>query len=286
MDKKVLSGLFLAGSLVASASAVAGNASNFEGFSVSVGAGYQALGGKLDQNENYTEQYGSYGSYSSAGGGTSGGGTSSSSNGGASSYSSSTLANKNFDIKSGFVGKVEANYNYAINDSFLIGVAASYSSGNAKANSTASVSDTAYENTSVKLSNDFALAVRPSWALSSDFMIYASLAYHNTDLKAASSLILPSYAGIDTAQSSVSDSKRINGVGFGVGFVYNIDKNWFIKQDIERVYYESTTLNAADSDTWTNTYGSQTQNNSWSYGSSTKIEPTTTSGVLSIGYRF
>jgi len=284
MDKKILSGLFLAGSLVASASAVAGNASNFEGFSVSVGAGYQALGGKLDQNENYTEQYGSYSSYSYLGGSSSG--TSWSTYSGASTSSSSTLANKNFDIKDGFVGKVEANYNYAINDSFLIGVAASYSSGNTKANSRASVSDTAYENSSVKLSNEFALAVRPSWALSNDFMIYASLAYHNTDMKAASSLTLPSYANVDTGLNSVSDSKRINGVGFGVGFVYNIDKNWFIKQDIERVYYESTTLNAADSGTWTETYGSQTQNNSWSYGSSTKIEPTTTSGVLSIGYRF
>jgi long-subunit fatty acid transport protein len=164
-------------------------------------------------------------------------------------------------LKSFTKGKVSVGYMKAIDSNFLLGVSAGTILGSTTAFNSQSSGDAEKIDTG-KFKNNYSVALIPAYAFSDKFALRGRLSY-NTMKYEANGLA----DSIPRAQSA-----KFNGVGFGLGAQYFFTKNFYGAIDIERIMYSSEDLT-----TTVNGALSEDKNN---------LKPTTTMGLISVGYKF
>ena len=149
---------------------------------------------------------------------------------------------------------MDLSYIKAIDENFFLGVGATYDLGSINAG---------YQNWygynyQAKLQNHFSAYIKPGFAVNDSAAIYAKLGYNWTTAKITDSgeIIAPG-----------SYSQNIQGFGYGLGTQIFLTKDIFTSVEVMRVNYGKVTFN--DSNKNPTTFGA-----------------TTTTGTLSVGYRF
>lgn len=166
---------------------------------------------------------------------------------------------------SGIVGVLGASYLMKLQEKFLLGLGATYdindtTAGESKNNVTVSGN---YVATS-KVKNHYSIYLQPTYALSDKTALFAKIAYHNAKVEISDSGQLIQ-GGVNHYQD------RIKGAGYGFGFMHFVDKNIFVKAEIEWVEYNKKSI---PREYHTGASGTL------------KYKLTSTAGVLSLGYRF
>jgi opacity protein-like surface antigen len=209
-------------------SQAAKDSESFSGFSVSLGASQVTQSGRTLLEEFYQEI--TVNDNDNTGGG-----------GGSDDPDTYDVLEDNggrlFESKDAFNGQVALAYNLAVGDSFLLGleVAKQFGAGTRFTN-LAGFSEAGFGGV-VETKNNWSVAIRPAYALSSKFMVYGKISYANAKISGGQSLLLADVYGVDNDGLSVS--KNVSGLGLGLGFEYNIDQNWFLQFEIERIGFDS-----------------------------------------------
>jgi opacity protein-like surface antigen len=158
-----------------------------------------------------------------------------------------------------FIGVANASYLKDVGEKWLIGGGATYDLNPLKTKG-ASYYDvtTGNFNTSIKSNGHFSIYVQPTYSLNESTALFFKAGYHKTriNLQDNFNYVINSY------------SKNLHGFGFGAGAMIFLDKNVFTKLEIEFVNYSK--VNMRDLNTARNV----------------SYQLSTTSGTLSIGYRF
>lgn len=106
-----------------------------------------------------------------------------------------------------------------------------------------------------KLKDHYSIYLEPTYLLNDKTGVFLNLSYNNAK---------------DTAKAAsdgVTVSKDVSGYGYGVGIKNFIDKNLFVKAQLNYVKYGSDNIIASD-------------------GDPTTISPKTTTALISVGYKF
>jgi len=195
-----------------------------------------------------------------------------------------------FETKDAYNGQLSLAYNLPVSDSFLIGLeVAKQFGGSTSFTSLAGFSEGGYGSI-VQTKNNWSVALKPSYALSSKFMVFAKISYANAKVTGANSLLLADFYGVDNDGLSVN--KNVSGLGLGVGFEYNIDQNWFLQFEIERITFSSFRKTASigtDNDTIEDSTLTSTDSSA-SVGefhrATADIGVNLSKSTISLGYRF
>ncbi|MFN7340984.1 MAG: outer membrane protein [Opitutia bacterium] len=195
-----------------------------------------------------------------------------------------------FESKDAFNGQLALAYNLAVGDSFLLGleVAKQFGAGT-RFTSLAGFSEADFEGV-VETKNNWSVALRPAYALSNKFMVYGKISYANAKISGANSLLLADFYGVDNDGLSVS--KNVSGLGLGVGFEYNIDQNWFLQFEIERIGFDSyrKSVSTGTNNTTVTDSTSTTPDSGASVGeyhsATADIGVNLSKATISLGYRF
>lgn len=148
---------------------------------------------------------------------------------------------------------VELGYNFGFSPNFVLGLTATYDFANTKLGT---ISDP--EGSSVfKGENRMSVNLKPGFLVTPTSMVYAIVGYNamSTKINANSSTASP---------ASESFSKTLNGIGYGAGVAVMVNKNIFVKAEVQQINF-----------------------NSWSPdGDIASIKPNLTVGTIGIGYKF
>jgi len=115
-------------------------------------------------------------------------------------------------------------------------------------------SETKSEDFDTKLKDRYSIYLEPTYLLSENTGIFLNLSYNKAKMTAA-------------ADDDVTLSEDVDAYGYGVGIKNFIDKNLFVKAQVNYVKYGSHDTTASD-------------------GEATTISPKTTTALISVGYKF
>jgi hypothetical protein len=115
-------------------------------------------------------------------------------------------------------------------------------------------SETKSEDFDTKLKDRYSIYLEPTYLLSENTGIFLNLSYNKAKMTAA-------------ADDDVTLSEDVDAYGYGVGIKNFIDKNLFVKAQVNYVKYGSHNTTASD-------------------GVPTTISPKTTTALISVGYKF
>jgi hypothetical protein len=224
---------------------------NFEGPYVSVGAGMIESEYKTDVNSPATLP--TAGTYSSATATTAFVGF---------NTAATTIFQRTAETLTGkgsnAVGTVSLGYNFAIDNSFLVGFDLSGRTGSGSKTTSSSynistitkgtdaaaasvfiATTTGTESIKVEDKSSYALSIRPTYVVDKDLAIYGKLGYGITTLEAT-------YTTAD-AVSSHSKKEDVEGHTIGLGAIYLIDKNTFIDFGIDYTKNKDLKMSKDDS---------------------------------------
>ena len=168
-------------------------------------------------------------------------------------------------LKSFTKGKVSVGYMKAIDSNFLLGVSVGTILGSTTAFNSQSSGLTEKTDTA-KFKDNYSVALIPAYAFTDKFAVRGRLSYNTMKYEANGSEV----DGVST--SSRAQSAKFNGVGLGLGAQYFFTKNFYGAIDIERIMYSSKDLTTTE-----NGAPIEDKNN---------LKPTTTMGLISVGYKF
>ncbi len=155
-----------------------------------------------------------------------------------------------------------ASYLHSINNDWLIGAGVGYDFGNSKSESKGFVGN----GDILRISNKEHLSIylQPTYAINDNVALFGKIGYHR------SKVIV--FNITNEFYESLLYSDNIHGIGGGLGLIASLNKNIFLKLEIEYVDYQA---------------------NSFQYAILQIIEPvstryklTTTAGIFSLGYKF
>jgi opacity protein-like surface antigen len=138
-----------------------------------------------------------------------------------------------------FVPSAEIGYNFAPASEIVLGITATYDFTDIK------LGQEDYLN--YKGQNRVSLNLKPGYIVAPNTMIYATVGFNSMKVKASN--------------SSSSNTKNLNGVGYGLGAAVMLTKNAFFKAEVQQINF-----------------------NSWNDGAS--LTPNLTIGTVGIGYKF
>ena len=115
-------------------------------------------------------------------------------------------------------------------------------------------SETKSEDFDTELKDRYSIYLEPTYLLSENTGIFLNLSYNKAKITAA-------------AVDGVTLSEDVDAYGYGVGIKNFIDKNLFVKAQVNYVKYGSHDTTASD-------------------GEATTISPKTTTALISVGYKF
>lgn len=228
----LVAALVAAGSIAQAKPATLDSADSFEGFSISLGGSQVTQSGRTFLEEAYQEI--TVEDNDTTTGGTGPGGTD----------LPDTYDVRNEDAAHGFYnkdafnGQISLAYNLAVSRNWVLGLEVAKQFGAATRmesfafNSTDSNYDVADY---VEVKNNWSAALRAGYAVTNKFMIYGKVSYANAKITGNTSLQLADVEGLATTDLSVN--KSVSGVGLGLGFEYNLDDNWFLQFEIERIEF-------------------------------------------------
>ena len=147
-----------------------------------------------------------------------------------------------------FVPGLELGYNYAATQKIVLGLTATYDLADSK------LGQNSFEGQSAtnKGQNRYSVNFKPGFLVAPSTMIYATVGYNSMTQK---------------LQNPVqSYSNTVSGIGYGAGISVMVDKNIFVKAEVQQVNFNSASLTANDI---TGT-----------------IQPNLTIGTIGVGYKF
>ena len=179
------------------------------------------------------------------------------------SYSNEQMS-ASFD-KSNIIPSVDLSYAIQSTDKFFIslGVNKDFT----KTNLGKQYFDTNEDNTTVenKLKSHYAMYVQPSYLISNTSAVFGKISYNKAKIESAAT---GEYGTVTTEVQS----KSTHGYGYGLGIKTLINSNFYIQVEAERVNYKSKSFDPNSSFT--------------NFRADYRIEPSTNSGKISVGYKF
>lgn len=145
-----------------------------------------------------------------------------------------------------------------ITDKWLFGIGASYDLNSIRTGESTNNSG-GYFSAKSKASNHYSVYVQPTYALSENNALFAKVGYHSTRIELGDNGQLIA-GGITTYKNT------LNGIGYGFGLMTFLERDIFLKTELEIVQYQKAHVPSAAGDV------------------SYKLN--TVSGILSLGYRF
>lgn len=146
---------------------------------------------------------------------------------------------------------IELGYNLAASSNFILGLTATYDFANSKLGA---ISDPE-GSTTLKGQNRMSVNFKPGFLVTPTSMVYAIVGYNAMSTKVnANSATAP----------SENFSKTLNGIGYGAGVATMVNKNIYVKAEVQQVNF-----------------------NSWNPdGDAGSLKPNLTIGTIGIGYKF
>lgn len=160
----------------------------------------------------------------------------------------STLSSTGSSIDFGqqtFVPGVELGYNYAADKNIVLGLTATYDFVDSKLGQ---AGDPDLGTINFQGQNRMSINFKPGYVVAPNTMVYATVGYNQMKTKATF--------------GSASTSKNLNGIGYGLGVSVMVDKNIFVKAEVQQINFDS-----------------------WS-DSGVSLKPNLTVGTIGIGYKF
>ena len=152
--------------------------------------------------------------------------------------------------KSGFGGTLAIGYSYPLSPKVLVMVEAgkdtgantSFSTGAALAANTGYSSQIDRE---WQFRRDWFFAIKPALRLSDATLAYLSLSHHKGSVTGRSDLYIECLLSCDTV-TSFSGNGRVSGTGLGLGLQTTIEKNWFVRVEVERIRFNQFSASVGD----------------------------------------
>ncbi|MDR3391030.1 MAG: outer membrane beta-barrel protein [Sulfuriferula sp.] len=155
--------------------------------------------------------------------------------------------------KSDYVFQVDAGYDKAISDKWLIGIGVSMDLNNTNAGT----QNAAYGPIEAMLKEHYAVYLQPTLMIDNTSAVFAKIGYHAIKVNAIG---LPGARWLD-------DKFRTQGIGYGIGYKRFVSKKLFAQAEIQVVDYDDKLL-------------TDNAGYNWSY------QQKTTAGILTLGYKF
>jgi hypothetical protein len=155
------------------------------------------------------------------------------------------ISNSSSFKPNGYIGRAELGYDWAVNERGIIGLSLSkdFSSSDTSASlsttstlsscsvvNTCDTTNTFRDSPTIVVQGPYALALRLGYVTAKETMVYAKLAYAN-------------------AKISGTFSERAHGIGVGLGFESNLSKHWFMRGEVESIFYNSFDVTTTINDT-------------------------------------
>lgn len=155
--------------------------------------------------------------------------------------------------KNDFVLQVDAAYNKAINDKWLIGIGLAFDLNNTKAGTKSE----GYGPVETTMKEHYSIYVQPTYVIDSSSAVFAKVGYHSIKVDAIG----------QPGSNWIDDKFHTQGIGYGIGYKKFINKAFFAQAEIQVVDYKNKSF--------TDEFGYN-----WNY------EQKTTAGILTAGYKF
>lgn len=155
-----------------------------------------------------------------------------------------------------------ANLQYlkSVNDKWLLGGGASYDLDKQDVGQSHNFTGTDYRGYA-RTKNHYSIYFQPTYATSSDTALFAKLGYHSARLT------FSDIGGQLISNFGPDQTKSLNGVGYGFGFMHFLNSNFFVKGEVEFVNYQKVRMDYASDKKAT-------------------LKLDSTAGILSLGYKF
>ena len=162
-------------------------------------------------------------------------------------------------------GNIDLSYSAALTDTWLLGAGISYDFGDAEVGSATSGASGAFQARS-KLSDQFSIYVKPSYAITDKVAFFAKIGLHHADAsyRDENGQLFSWPAG----SFSQNTNSGVFGIGYGVGIMGLVTSHFFISGEISRVNFETFDVGTTQD------------------GSMVHETPNVTEGILSVGYKF
>ncbi len=144
------------------------------------------------------------------------------------------------------VPSLEIGYNAAIGNKFVLGVTATYDLAESKSGQVTDFFQ-------LKAENHYSINLKPGFAVTDSTLIYATVGYNQM-------------TGKVTGNSITTNNTNFSGIGYGIGSMILLDKNIFVKLEVQQIDYSSKS-NTID-------------------GTSVSYKPSATVGTIGFGYKF
>ncbi len=115
-------------------------------------------------------------------------------------------------------------------------------------------------------------AIKPALRLSDATLAYLSLSHHKGSMTGRSDLYIDCFLSCDTV-TSFSGGGDLSGTGLGLGLQTTIEKNWFVRVEVEKIRFNQFTASNGDP---ADTAAFSTEN----------MRPLSTVGRFMLGYRY
>ena len=179
--------------------------------------------------------------------------------------------------KTGYGGTLAIGYSYPLSPKYLVMVEAGKDTG---ANTSFSTGAVLIANNGYfseidrewQFRRDWFFAIKPALRLSDATLAYLSLSHHKGSVTGRSDLYIDCLSSCDTV-TSFSGNGRVSGTGFGLGLQTTIEKNWFVRAEVERIRFNQFADSTGDP---ANLTAFSTEN----------LRPISTVGRFMVGYQF
>jgi opacity protein-like surface antigen len=172
-------------------------------------------------------------------------------------YDDSFIATDNG--KNDFSALIDLGYGIQVDKNFILSIGGTYDLTKSKVKPTEFFDGAAEETTTIQseLKNHYSLYLQPTYLLNDSTGLFAKLSYN----------FVKSVGKISVDADSVSNSKNLEGWGYGIGAKTFLDKNLYVQVEGGYVEYENHTVNF-DADI------------------SSSHKPKVLSALVSVGYKF
>lgn len=147
-----------------------------------------------------------------------------------------------------FVPGLELGYNYAATQNIVLGLTATYDLADSKLGQQSAFGQSG----DFKGQNRYSVNFKPGFLVTPSTMIYATVGYNSMTQK------------IQGAGQSYSNT--FNGIGYGAGVSVMVDKNVFVKAEVQQVNFNSVSYTSS--------------------GITGTSQPNLTIGTIGVGYKF
>lgn len=139
------------------------------------------------------------------------------------------------------IPSLDLGYTYAIDDKFTIGVSGTYDLSKSKAGQISSTFE-------LEGKDHYSINLKPGFAIADNILVYGLFGYHN----------------LTGSITNTTGTTTFSGFGYGLGSQIMIDKNLYLKLEIQQIAYGSEAT----------------------FGTALDVKPSATVGAVGIGYKF